>query len=266
MEYRSFARLARILAEGFMRRYEMKYLNNTPTILRDMHENNKEGQARKLLGVLLSDSNMTTVWNRLGRRINKDNEWIKLWQAIKIAIYNSNPKRKEKLVKDEEDDFKLIAKRANELAKLIKISHRSDGYSWHLDLVCHQFCPDDVMEINGVQNWNNLDSIAQHEFAASIMTSWPTMAELLEGLEAKAMKESADVESKRIVLKNKGRSNEIKFMRNLYKYFSQYTWEKRDCIFSSIAVITNIAITTKYLKTEKQETVSVHFVNKQSPL
>lgn len=76
----------------------MKYLDEAPAYLSDMHKGGKSGQEKKLLGLLLSDSAMIKVWTRLARKISQDLEWLELWQEIKNAIVDANPKRKLKLM------------------------------------------------------------------------------------------------------------------------------------------------------------------------
>lgn len=239
----------------------MKYLVNAPTYLRNMHEGGKEGQAKKLLGLLLSDLRMAIVWARLGRQIKTDIEWLRLWQGIKSAINDANPKRKPKRVEYEAADLRWIATRAAELAKVIRIERRGTrDYRGFFDLQCHQFCPDDVMGFNGIPTWSSLDSMAQYAAAFDVMKTWPTMGELLDGLSARALERADEIKTKRVVLKDKGRWPETMFSRHLYSHLSQYHWGKLDCVFANIATIANMAIETKYLKPQASETVSAKFV------
>lgn len=241
----------------------MKYLVNAPSRLRSMHEGGKEGQAKKLLGLLLSDSRMQIVWTRLGHQIKTNIEWLKLWLAIKNAIHDANPKRKPKRVEDEAADLRWIATRAAELAKIIRIERRTDrNYKGFLDFECHQYCPDDVMKINGIPEWNSLDSSEQYAAAHEAMKAWPTMAELLDGLSASALKRTGEIEAKRVVLKDKGRWPETMFSRQLYLHLFKYQWGKSDCVFANIATIANMAIMTKYLKPQASEEMSAKFVRK----
>lgn len=239
----------------------MKYLVNAPTYLRNMHEGGKEGQAKKLLGLLLSDPRMAIVWTRLGRQIKTNIEWLRLWQEIKNAIYDANPKRKPKRVEDEADDLKWIATRAAELAKVIRIERRgARDYKGFFDFECHQFCPDDVMEINGIPKWRNLHSMAQYAAASDVMKTWPTMAELLDGLAARALEQADKIETKRVVLKDKGRWSETMFSRQLHSHLSQYPWGKQDFIFATIATIASLADETGFLKTKDKAGVTAKFV------
>lgn len=238
----------------------MKYLVEAPAYLRNMHEGGKEGQAEKLLGLLLSDPRMTIVWTRLGRQIKTSVKWLRLWQEIKSAIGDANPKRKPKRVEDEADDLKWIASRAAELAKVIKTERRGVGYKGCFDFECHQFCPDDVMKINGIPEWSSLDSMAQYAAASEVMKTWPKMAELLDGLSARALEQADKIKTKRVVLKDKGRWPETMFSRQLHTHLSQYPWEKRDCVFANIATIATMANETGFLKIKDNEGVSAKFV------
>lgn len=238
----------------------MKYLVNAPAYLMHMHKDGKEGQAKKLLGLLLSDPRMSNVWKRLGRQIKTDIEWLRLWQEIKSAIYDASPKRKPKRVEDEADDLKWIATRAAELAKAIKIERRGVGYKGFFDFKCHQFCPDDVMNINGIPEWNSLHSMAQYAAASKVMKTWPTMVELLDGLSARALEQADKIKTKRVVLKDKGRWSETMFSRQLHTHLSQYLWEKRDCVFANITTIATMANETGFLKIKDNEGVTAKFV------
>lgn len=236
----------------------MKYAVEAPDYLKKFHE--KEGQAKRLLGLLLSDSSMTIVWTRLGRQIKTDDEWFNFWMAIKTAISKANPKRKPKRVEEEADDLKWIATRAAELAKVIRIERRGVGYKGFFDFHCLQFCPDEVMKINGVSKWSSLDSMEQYAAASEVMKAWPTMAELLDGLSAHALDQAGKIETKRVVLKDRGRWSETMFSRQLYSFLSKYPWEKRDSVFANIAIIANMANETGFLKIKDNEGVTAKFV------
>lgn len=228
----------------------MKYLDNAPTYLRNMHEGGKEGQAKKLLGLLLSDLRMAIVWTRLGRQIKTDIKWLRLWLEIKNAIHDANPQRKPKRVEDEAADLRWIATRATELAKVIRIERRGTrDYKGFFDFKCYQFFPDEVMEIN-IPGWSSLE------------VEWPSMSELLDGLSVRALERADEIKTKRVVLKDKGRWSETMFSRHLYSHLSQYHWGKLDCVFANIATIANMAIQTKYLKPQASEVVSAKFVRK----
>lgn len=216
----------------------MKYLDNAPPRLRDMHENNKEGQAKKLLGMLLSNPDMFDVWKRLGRQIKTDNEWIKLWQAIKSAIYNASPKKTTKLVKDEADDFREIEKQAKAFAKLIRTVHQSEVGRWHFDLECYEFFPEEI------KNINNSNPGFQHG-------CWPRMGEMLDALATQASEKAKTVAASRIVGKKKTRWAETMFIRCLYRHLSKYSWKNSDSLFVNITEITNIVIEEKLLKCSK---------------
>lgn len=239
----------------------MKYLDNAPAYLRDMHEGGKEGQARKLLGVLLSDHRMDIVWTRLNRQIKTDFEWLRLWLEVKNALFDANPKRKPKRPSEEAEDLKSIAAHASKLAEVIRIERRvSRDYKGFFDFECWKYFPDEVMKLNNIHSWNSLDSFKRRSAVNKIMGVWPTMAELLEGLAAKALDEANKVKSKRTVLRDKDRWAETMFIRKLHEHLATYQWKKNDSIFVTIATLTNMAIKAKYLKTQADEEVSAKFV------
>lgn len=242
----------------------MKYLVNAPTYLRYMHEGGKEGQAKKLLGLLLSDYRMALVWTRLGRKVKTDIEWLRLWQEIKNAIADANPKRKPKRVEDEAADLRWIATRAAELAKVIRIERRgARDYKGFFDFRCYQFFPDEVMKINGIPGWSSLESnLEQHARASKIMVEWPSMSELLDGLAARARERAGEIKTKRVVLKDKGRWSETMFSRVLHSHLAQYPWGKRDCINATIATIASLADEAGFLKTADRAGVTARFVCK----
>lgn len=175
----------------------MKYLDVAPAYLIGMHKGKKEGQALKLLGLLLSDPRMTIVWTRLSRQVKTGIEWLKLWQKIKSAISDANPKRKPKRVEDEADDLKWIATRAAKLASVIRIERLGVGYKGFFDFPCHRFFPDEVMKINGIPGWNSLHSVQQCTAVSEVMRTWPTMSELLDELAAHALEQADKIETKR---------------------------------------------------------------------
>ncbi|MDP2851851.1 MAG: hypothetical protein Q8O23_00425 [Gallionella sp.] len=237
----------------------MKYLAEAPRYLKNMHERGQEGQAKELLGSILSDPEMSIVWTHLARQIKEGIEWLRLWQEIKNAIFVANPKRKPKRVSEEAADLEWIAIRAEELARVIEIE-RGVGYKGFFNFACHQFCPDDVMKINGIPGWSGLDSMEQYARASEVITTWPRMSELLDGLAARARERAGQCKTKRVVLKDKGRWSETMFSRQLHSHLSLYQWEKRDAIFATIADIANMAIDAKLLKTEHAEHISREFV------
>lgn len=233
----------------------MKYAVEAPAYLKKFHE--KEGQAKKLLGRLLSDSRMTIVWTRLGRQIKTNNEWLMFWLEIKSAIYHANPKRKPKRVEEEANDLKWIASRAAKLAKVIKIGRRDVGFKGFFDFHCLKFCPDEVMKINGLSKWSSLHWAEQYAFTSEVMKAWPTMAELLDGLSAHALNQAGKIETKRVVLRDKGRWSETMFSRQLHSFLSKYSWEKQDGVF---AIIATMASETGFLKIKDNEGVTAKFV------
>lgn len=229
-----------------------------------MHEMGQEGQAKGLLGSILSDPRMSIVWTRLARQIKEDVEWLRLWQEIKNAIFVANLKRKPKRASEEAADLKWIAMRATELARVIEIE-RGAGYKGFFDFDCHQFCPDDVMRINGIQEWSSLDSMAQYAAASEVMRTWPKMAELLDGLALRALARANEVKTKRTVLRDKGdkgRWSETMFVRMLHQHLSRFTWNRVDSIYASIATITNLAIEARFIKTKIPEEITAQLVRK----
>jgi hypothetical protein len=240
----------------------MIYLKNAPAYLKQMHERGGGGQARKLLGLLLTRNEMDTVWIRLSRKINAEQQWRRLWDEIIEAIKLANPKRKPKRVEDEIADLEWIAAKSVELAKVIRVEPRSVGYKGFFDYPCYQFCPDDVMEINGVPQWSSVPPSERYITASKVMREWPTMAELLDELARVALRQAGEVKHKRIVKKDKERWSETMFSRALYSHLAQYGWEKQDCIFANIATIANLTIKMKLLKTNEEGSITAKFVGK----
>lgn len=117
------------------------------------------------------------------------------------------------------------------------------------------------MKINGIPEWASLHSIQQCAAASKVMTAWPTMAELLDGLAACALKQAKELAPKPVVLKDKGRWSETMFSRQLHSHLSKYSWQKQDGLFATIATIANMAVKTGYLKT-KDEEIAAKFVRR----
>ena len=86
------------------------------------------------------------------------------------------------------------------------------------------------------------------------------MAELLDGLAARALKQASEVETKRVVLKDKGRWSETMFARQLHSHMSQYPLGRQDFIFATIATIASLADETGFLKTKDKAGVDAKFV------
>ena len=237
----------------------VKFIIEAPEYLKLMH--GKKGQASKLLGELLSDKRMAPVWARLGRQIKTNNEWMNLWQAIKMALREASPKRKPKRAEDESVDIRWIASRASELAAVIKIDGRKEkGYKGFFDFECHHFFPDENMQINGVPGWSSRNWQDQYPLASRVMTSWPTMSELLEGLATHALAKAEAVKQERMVLKDKGCWAETMFARHLHEHLKQYPWETRDRHFANIAIIGTLAGESNFLKTEGDGGIDARFV------
>lgn len=160
---------------------ELRYLRNAPEYLVNLHKNRKVGIVKlgvkgDLLGELLTLKSMGDVWDRLGRRITDDDDWLRIWQEIRNAISDSrNPPNPD----DEKQYCDKVAKSALELAEMLQ---RKSGKAI-FDLPAYRFCPDEDMKANGIENWNSFDSIAQ---ARKSIIWWPSMADLLLGMKAMA--------------------------------------------------------------------------------
>lgn len=237
----------------------VKFADKAPEFLKGIHE--YEGKSPKLLGVLLSDKRMLPVWARLGRQIKTNHQWKDLWQAIKMALHDASPKRKPKRAEDESDDIRWIAVRASELAAVIKIEGRKEkGYKGFFDFECHHFSPDIVMQINGIPEWSSRNWQDQSLLAIEVMTSWPTMSELLDGLATHALAKAEAVKKKRMVLKDKGCWAETMFVRQLHMHLKQYPWETRDYHFANIAIIGTLAWESNFLKIKGDGGIDARFV------
>ena len=237
----------------------VKFADKAPEFLKGIYE--YEGKSPKLLGVLLSDKRMVPVWARLGRQIKTNNQWMDLWQAIKMAVHDASPRRKPKRAEDESDDIRWIASRASELAAMIKIADpKEKGYKRFFDFECHHFSPDIVMQINGIPGWSSLSWQDQNLHATQVMPSWPTMSELLEGLTTHAMAKAEAVKKERMVLKDKGCWAETMFVRQLHMHLKQYPWKARDYHFANIAIIGTLASESNVLKTKGDGGIDARFV------
>ncbi len=237
----------------------MKWLDDAPAELKGTYP--KEHVLKGFLGLLLCDPRMEKPWKKLSRNIETDDQWLRLWLAIKLGIGNARSNRKPNPAEDEADDLRWIAKSANELARVIEIDSRQRrGYKGYFNLPCHQFCPADVMKINGISGWDDIDKMKQYAAAEKLLREWPTMTELLDGLAAQATARASNVSSTRTVLKVKQRWAETMFIRTLHEHLNRYTWKSTDHIYVTIATITNMAIQAKLIKQEVTEEVTAKFV------
>lgn len=204
-----------------------KYLDTAPHILVKRHRDHQINLGRDILERLLTDPNMSTVWGKLAKKINTDNEWQRLFQEIiyiKRQAIHILPTRGRKSKLKEIKEFT----RAEKHEYFLRISAQARGLAntlqeGPLDLLAYEFFPADVMSNLGVPNWNQLDTSEGRVNAGhSILRFWPSLPELLMGLEAQAKSLAEEANSEvRYVERINEKAEELYFVRALADYFRQ---------------------------------------------
>jgi hypothetical protein len=204
-----------------------KYLDTAPPTLIDWHQRHLINKGRDILERLLTDPHMSTAWVKLAKKINTDDEWQRLFQEIiyiKHQAIHILPTRGRKSKLKEIKEFT----RAEKHEYFLKISEQARRLAntlqgGPLDLLAYEFFPADVMSILGVPNWSQLDTSEGRVNAGhSILPIWPSLPELLMGLEAQAktLAEEANTEM-RYVERIKGKAEKRYFVLGLADYFRQ---------------------------------------------
>lgn len=148
-----------------------------PEALVELHSRISVGKA--LLAALLDAEVMTRPWIELSRYHSSTPEWQRFWSDVKRALVASKMSP---------------AKRAQTQRKLMTISRKLTAIAQEirngpLDVGAFESFPPEVMTLNGIRDWDQLDALQRHAAASRLLTEWPTMAEVVAsfGLRAGAI-------------------------------------------------------------------------------
>jgi len=160
------------------------------------YESGEVHRGRDILGRLLQAPTMVSPWREMTRALKKkeaklnsgSDRWMEVWDAIVQAKHRSRQailgsQRGPATRKDEADYFAGVASLCAELAR--KIEGRP------LDLLVYELLPDEVIRALVVGDFRNLDSRQRNKVARRLLPAWPSAAEVIRELGARA---SADAQ------------------------------------------------------------------------
>ena len=233
----------------------MRYLDNAPPALIQLYERGQEiddnrsphlpDTPQSLLKKLLCAPEMKPAWNIIGKSVERNDGYEKLFEAIiesmRIARRGivSQTERREK--------YEDIATRAEKLAGLIAEPQRlpRDGspplYRGELDLQIYELLPEDVASILGAKSYSKMKSDERSDCAYSHLRAWPTMVDLLNQLAFRARQCGSEPESSGG--RNRGKP-EPRVTNTRVRLFSRHLYDylrKIDPAFKGFAAIANIA-------------------------
>jgi hypothetical protein len=152
-----------------------KPIEGAPDRLIRAYQKNEMRAGRVILGRLLTDDRMLTVWTELSRYVKDDRQWLLIWRAIANAKSMSNKEsRLRKSRGDERDDYVKLAGKFEALAKKIK--------KGPLDVLAYELLPQDVLAALNVTNFDEMDVLQRSNVAHQLLRCWPSAPELLRGL------------------------------------------------------------------------------------
>jgi hypothetical protein len=166
------------------------WFENAPNCMISAYKNGRIRNGRPLLEqILIRGERVGSPWTELARHANSDEEWYRVWGAIAYAKKKSSETKKfRKSRRDERDEYKWIADNLKELAQKIE--------NGPLDVLAYKLLgPDDWAALHH-QHFNELSSDRQFEVAHKILPSWPSVTDLLKGLETLASASAKDAMTK----------------------------------------------------------------------
>jgi hypothetical protein len=164
-------------------------LKSAPDRLIRAYQNREIRNGRTILGRLLSDTRMRTVWPQLAKYVKDDQQWLQVWRAIINAKSMSNKVSKLRKTRgDERDGYAELADKFKALAKKVE--------GGPLDVLAYELLPQDVLAALHVPNFHEMDVLQRSDVANQLLPCWPTAPELLRGLEALAVKLSNEAMTK----------------------------------------------------------------------
>jgi hypothetical protein len=191
---------------------------------------------RQLLGRLLSEPTMKSVWKELAINVGeRDHLWIPIFSDILCAKALSNKKRPtHRTRRDMRDKYEAMA------TKITQISTELDTLK--LNVPAYDLFPQDVLETLGVPDLHNLYGLKRGAEADKVMTCWPTTVELLNGLVRCAkMRADQSMIEKRPDERSTGNVAARVFVMSLGEDFK---YRFGDYLIGTIAAITSVALET----------------------
>ena len=191
---------------------DRQWIKNAPERLIRAYQLREIRNGRVLLERLLSDPRMLLAWAQLARHVRADKQWIRVWSAISYARQQSKKRGLHKKRRDESDDYVLIAKRCSALVKKIRDKP--------LDVLTYELFPQDALEALHVESLHDMDEFQRSDVAHRLLPCWPSVSELLCGLEKRALVLAEDsMTRKRVVERNRGDVPARVFFWNLGREF-----------------------------------------------
>jgi hypothetical protein len=204
------------------------YLPTAPATLIDLHENRRIGKEYETLGRLLTDKRMERPWLQIGKRISTENQYMNLWQEIAYHLHMSRRVKSRESRADRRARFQRIARSVRLLATAIM-----EG---PLDSRIYEYFPADTMEFLGAPNWPSLDPQQRRSFAASLLPEWPALPEILNQLEARAVRLASNALTETRVAERRTRGQvENYFICSLSTFFRENLSGPMDRSLAAIA-------------------------------
>jgi hypothetical protein len=166
-----------------------KPIKSAPDRLIRAYQGKEIQVGRTILGRLLSDTRMRTVWPQLAKYVKDDQQWLQVLRAIINAKSMSDKVSKLRKTRgDERDGYAELADKFKTLAKKVE--------GGPLDVLAYELLPQDVLAALHVPSFSQLDALKRSNIAHQLLPCWPSATELLRGLEALAMTLSIEAMTK----------------------------------------------------------------------
>lgn len=212
------------------------WLKNAPKPLVRAYQERKLGKSLDILERLLRDERMRTAWTELARHVQSDHQWFVVWNAILFAKTKADKARTVHWRRSEERDYyKALARTSAALAKKTE--------NGQLDLLAYELFPQTVLAALGVPTLHKMHRLRRDEIARRLLTSWPSMPELLRGLEKRALRLADDAMNKpRPDERSRGRVSERTFAWHLGREFKSLFGK---ALLGTVTIIVNVTFNVR---------------------
>jgi len=216
----------------------LTYLPTAPAALIALHKRRLIRKEYATLERLLTDQRMKRPWRYIEKRISTRSQYMELWQEITYRLQESR-------------GAKLGESRARKRARLERIAKQvrllvAELVDGPLDLRVYEYFPPEVMEILGAPKWRPLDTHQRRSFADSLLREWPALPEILDQLEARALRLANEARSETRTVERSTRDRQTNYLfRTLNEYFRD---KLGGPMHSCVAAIASTALGTAYDK------------------